>query len=329
MLADWGWALVDAGQSSEADKVFKQLLEAYPESPSAAEARINLAESANQEKNYAEVIALLAPLADVTAKVPTRILQSALYRMGRTQAEMKDWPGAAKSLDRLITDFPDGPFRREARLLRAEIALESDDAKTADDTLAALAAEPADSNDPAGFALAVRRRRVQSLLGLKKWDEVIKAADAYKADSPADAQASEVEYARGRALQQLARMDEARAAYQGVIKARKGGDLVARAQFMIGETYYHQENYHEAIRQFLKVDILYDAPPWQASALLETGKAYERLSQWADAAETYERLRTKFPDDPTTANAKAKAKERLEALKARLTTKDSSSEKAS
>src|SRR5262249_9685576 len=30
---------------------------------------------------------------------------------------------------------------------------------------------------------------------------------------------------------------------------------------MIGETYYHQKDYREAIRQFLKVDILYDAPP--------------------------------------------------------------------
>ena len=117
---------------------------------------------------------------------------------------------------------------------------------------------------------------------------------------------AEVDYARGRALQQLARFDDARAAYQAVIDARKGGDLAARAQLMIGETYFHQKDYHEAIRQFLKVDILYDAPPWQAAALLEAGKAYEQLDQWADAAETYERLRTKFPDDPSAAEAKTR-----------------------
>jgi len=62
-----------------------------------------------------------------------------------------------------------------------------------------------------------------------------------------------------------------------VIDARKGGDLAARAQLMRGETYFHQKNYHEAIREFLKVDILYDAPSWQAAALLEAGKVYERL----------------------------------------------------
>ncbi len=95
-----------------------------------------------------------------------------------------------------------------------------------------------------------------------------------------------------------------------MIDARKGGDLVARAQLMIGETYYHQKDYHEAIRQFLKVDILYDAPRWQASALLETGKAHEQLAQWADAAETYERLRVKFPDDPAAAEAPSAASTR-------------------
>ena len=66
---------------------------------------------------------------------------------------------------------------------------------------------------------------------------------------------------------------------------------------------YHQDKFHEALRDFLKVDILYDAPRWQAAALLEAGKVYERLDQWADAAETYERLLTKFPKEPSAAAA--------------------------
>jgi TolA-binding protein len=107
-------------------------------------------------------------------------------------------------------------------------------------------------------------------------------------------------------LQGLARFDDARAAYQAVIDARKGGELAARAQLMRGETYFHEKNYREAIREFLKVDILYDAPTWQAAALLEAGKVYERLAQWADAAETYDRLRSRFPNDPNVAEAKTR-----------------------
>jgi TolA-binding protein len=83
---------------------------------------------------------------------------------------------------------------------------------------------------------------------------------------------------------------------------------------MIGETFFHQKNYHDAIHNFLKVDILYDAPRWQAAALLETGKSYEQLAQWADAADTYERLIEKFADDPTAAPART----RLEAVRKRV-----------
>ncbi len=64
LLADWGWGLVDAEKTSEADQVFGRLLKEFPNSPHAGDARFNLAESANLSRNYAEVIRLLTPLAD-------------------------------------------------------------------------------------------------------------------------------------------------------------------------------------------------------------------------------------------------------------------------
>ena len=75
---------------------------------------------------------------------------------------------------------------------------------------------------------------------------------------------------------------------------------------MRGETYFHEDRLREALREFLRVDILYDAPRWQAAALLEAGKAYERLDQWADAAETYSRLVDKFPKDPDVPTARSR-----------------------
>ena len=83
-------------------------------------------------------------------------------------------------------------------------------------------------------------------------------------------------------------------------------ELAAQAQFMRGETYFHEDRLREALREFLRVDILYDAPRWQAAALLEAGKAYERLDQWADAAETYSRLVDKFPKDPDVPTARSR-----------------------
>ena len=310
ILSEWGWALIDADKPAEADQVFRRLLDEFPQSPHADDARFNLAESANQSKKSDEVVKLLEPIVAENSKAAPRLIQASLYRLGRTFSEKKDWEAAAKVIDRLLDQYKDSTLRREASLLRGEIALEQGDPAKADATFKGLADEPALPSDPPGFALALGRRRIQSLLGLKQWNDVIAAADKLKADAPDDPLVSEADYAKGRALQQMARWDEARAAYLAVIESRKGGALVAMAQLMIGETYFHQKDYHEAIRQFLKVDILYDAPPWQAAALLETGKAYEKLAQWADAAESYQRA-LQLPENASTAEAKT----RLEALK--------------
>jgi TolA-binding protein len=322
LLSEWGWALVDADKPADADRVFERLLHDYPESPHAADARFNLAESAQKAQRYDEVIKFLQPLVAEGAKTPPTLLEPALYRLGRTQAERKDWPAATKALDRLLHDYPDSRYKREARYLHAEALLRSNDPRTAEAEFAALAAEPPVATDPKGFAHAVGRQRIECLLALKRWKDVIEAAEAFKQAAPDDPLTAEVEYARGRALQSQtpARFEEARAAYDAVIAARKGGDLAARAQLMRGETYFHEKKYREALREFLQVDVLYEAPVWEAAALLEAGKVYEQLAQWADAAETYERLRGEWPGDPATEEAKAEAKARLEAVRKHLET---------
>src|SRR5262249_26031810 len=157
-------------------------------------------------------------------------------------------------------EYPGFKYLREARFWRAEAAFARDDLKTAESGFAALAAEAPNPSDSAGFGLSVRRRLIQCLVGLARWKPALDVADSYRTEAPQDPQLPEVDYARGRALQGLARFDDARTAYQAVIDARKGGDLAARAQLMRGETYFHQEKYHDAIREYLKVDILHDAP---------------------------------------------------------------------
>jgi len=323
LLAERGWVLVDARRTAEADAVFGELLKAYPQTRHAIDARFNLAESANQAGNHAEVVRLLSPLATSQAlpaagsHAPSpagtvRAMPLVLYRLGRTQIELGDWAAAEVTLDRLIREFPGCSRNREARFLRAEAALRLDHPTDAEAILTALETEPPDPADPAGFAMLIRGRHVQSLLGVKRWKDALTTAEALKKElPPEDPAVAELDFARGRALLGLARPDDARAAFQSVVNARKGGELAAQAHLMRGETYFHQERYREALTEFLKVDILYDVPRWQAAALLEAGKVYERLAQWGDAAETYERLCSRFPSDPRV----AEARDRLQAAR--------------
>ena len=93
----------------------------FPNSPHAADARFNLAESANMAHHYAEVVRLLTPLTATTpAEASQRLLPAVLYRLGRTQVELKDWASAVATFDRLLAGFPNNPYRRESQYLRAK-----------------------------------------------------------------------------------------------------------------------------------------------------------------------------------------------------------------
>jgi TolA-binding protein len=327
LLAERGWALIEAGKNDAADAVFSELLTTFPESPHAVEARFNLAESASQNHDLEKVVRLLGPVAAAKApdgssgeagsqrqggglslaSPPAPIMALVLYRLGRTQFELGDHGAAGRTLERLIKEHPGSARIREARFLRAEAALRQDQAESAEPIFAALESEPPSSTDPDGFGLLVRARHVQSLVGIKRWNEALTRADSLKKElPPTDPNGAELDFARGRAFLGLGRPDEAREAFQAVIRAREGSDLAAQAQFLRGETFFHQERFHEARTEFLKVDILYDAPRWQAAALLEAGKVDERLGQWSDAVETYQRLCTRFPQDPRVTLATAR-----------------------
>jgi TolA-binding protein len=329
LLSEYASVLLDDGKVAEADQVFSRLLKDFPESPYSAEARFNLAESANTARNFAEVVRLLTPLASLKpddssrpakkdavgqgpgqstesgAEVVRRVLPASLYRLGRTQFELKEWSAAVTTLDRLLGEFPDNPFRREAEYLRAETAWQLNDFVAAEKRFSALLAEPPAASDPKEMVKAVKQKQIKCWVALKRWKDVLDAVQTEKDRvSPGDRSIAELDFLRGQALMGLGQIADARAAFQAVIDGRKEGDLVAQSLLMRGETYFHQDQFHEALRDFLRVDILHESPRWQAAALLEAGKVYERLDQWADAAETYERLLKKFPSEPTAATAR-------------------------
>ncbi len=221
--------------------------------------------------------------------------------------ELEDWAGAAATFDRLLAEFPDSRYRREVRFLRAESALKTGDAAAAETGFSALLDEPSDSKDSPEFRPLVRLKQIQCWVVLKRWKPVIPAIQSLRSELPdGDPAIAELDYARGQTLMGLGRLEEARTAFQAVIDSKPENELAAQAQLMRGETFFHEDRRHEAIREFLRVDILYNAPHWQAAALLEAGKVYERLDQWADAAETYERLLAKFPRDPAATTARAR-----------------------
>jgi len=138
---------------------------------------------------------------------------------------------------------------------------------------------------------------------VRDWTKALAAADSLKRTFPKFDRMYEVDYRRGRALQNTSRAAEAITAYEAVLAAFEG-ETAAKAQFMIGEVLFHQDKHAEALKAFLKVEILYDYTAWRAKALLEAGQCQEHLGQWADARKTYDDLLKKYADSAVADNAR-------------------------
>ncbi len=322
ILSEWAYALVDAGKASEADAIFQRLLKESPTSKFAAEAKLNLAESAYGAKRYADVCQILSELvkAPKPGEMPDSLREAALYRSAKAELELKHWELSEKLWRQLKAEFPKSEIAREAAFWLGEIASRTDrpeeSVKIFDELLASLT-----NKENPDWAATASLRRIQALSSLKRWELVLKSADQLL-ENPETTKSPEVAgelyYMKGRAFQSTAKFDEARKSFQSVIDSKPTGDLPAKSQFMRGETYFHEKNYREALREFLKVDILHESPTWQANALLEAGKVYEQLNQPTDAADLYERLVERFPKEA----AATEARNRLGAVKSTASSKE-------
>ena len=135
-------------------------------------------------------------------------------------------------------------------------------------------------------------RRAQLFVRQNKWPEAQAIAAHIASDFPNFEQQYEVDYILGRCLASEGRLDEARELYERVIHSPLGAksETAAMAQWMIGESYFHQRKYDLALREYLRVEILYAYPTWQAAALLQAGKCHELLGEPKQALELYAKL---------------------------------------
>ena len=69
------------------------------------------------------------------------------------------------------------------------------------------------------------------------------------------------------------------------------------AQWMIGESHFHQKNFQQAIKAYHRVESLYAFPRWQAAALLQAGKCHELSQNWKQAIQLYHQLLEEFPEN--------------------------------
>jgi TolA-binding protein len=294
VLYRWAWVLVDLHQPDEANAVFTRLYLEHPQSTYWADTTYRLAERAaeNGDRQRAGRLA-----AQIVARQPTSdVAAHSLYLLGQLAARAEDWQQVSPPLTRLCDEHPESDLCLSAAYWLAEAAYQMGRLEEAGRRFGEL--DQTLKQHEVRWLPMVHLRQAQVLAQQKQWQKAHDHASEIGRRFPNFEKQYEVDYLLGRCLASQARFRDARDAYLRVVHSPRGRptETAAMAQWMVGETYFHQHNYHEAIRAYARVEILWEYPQWTAAALLQIGKCHELLGQWHEAVARYTELTTKYAD---------------------------------
>ncbi len=302
VLYRWAWLLRDAKQDGAANEVFARLRVDCPNSRFVPDVTLRLAESAAAAQKYDEAAALLAEISDL--KTPPIVRQHAWFLQARMAMACEKWSDAQEPLLRLIENFPDGELLLPATYFLADVEYRQGEYEHAAERLAALCAKTKD--DPQTWSALAQLRRAQALAQLKRWPEALEVAQEIRVRFPMFDQQYEADLLVGRAHAAQADFTAARAAYALVVQspaAVKTG-TAAMAQWLTGESYFHQENFAAALAEYDQIPADCPFVRWRAAALLQSAKCQESLGRLQDAGQRYEILLRLDPEGEFAAEAK-------------------------
>lgn len=277
------YCLRKLGKADEAAAVYTDLVKSSGDPPD-LHALVELAQLEAEREKYEPAAELLRRFRAATARQPgpDALREAALYRLGVCEFKLGRHREAAEVLDEFTRAFDASPLIASASYFCGESLYQLGAFDRACVHFSRVVERfPKDAAcEPSLLRLG------ESQAQLQKWAESERTFLAHLDRFSSSPLAYQARFGVGWARENLGRIDDAIAAYKEVIDAHKG-PTAARAQFQIGECLFARKQYEDAVREFLKVDILYAYPEWSAAALYEAGRCLEQLNKLAEARSQY------------------------------------------
>ena len=287
VMYQYAWAAKYRNDAPTATTRFASLVEAQPESPLVAECRFHQGEAAYDAGQFEQAATFYSQA--LAGQASQSIQDNASYKLGWTQYKQGKLAEAREMFTTLAGRNPSG-LLEQTRFMVAECYFDLKDYANAytnySNHLAAIEASAV-----AGDAIKqlARLHAAQAANKLKKHDEALELAEGFverydESPSVADAWFEIGEARRGKNEINLAVEAYETAASTGSAR------LAARSRCMVGEIYFAQETYDEAVKQFRRVMFGYDesAPAevktWQAFAGYEAGRCAQVQAAAAQGA---------------------------------------------
>jgi tetratricopeptide (TPR) repeat protein len=175
------------------------------------------------------------------------------------------------------------------QFLLAEALLAAGKREAARQAFDELAKSSIDEANFPEWQATVDLRRSELLILSRKYVDAQRLLEASKQKYVHFSAAYEFDYLLARCAIATIDFDAARQYLQQVINAplAAGKEATARAGWMVGETYFLQHQYDQALASYRPIIDLVAFPTWQARARLQSAKCYELLGQPEYALRAY------------------------------------------
>jgi TolA-binding protein len=291
-----------AGQPVEAKARREELLAKFPQSAQSLEAAYWLARAAADENDSQQAATYTVWLLDeLEAREELTEQQHQLWARAvslhcQQSADRNQWQVVRDIASDALPHLPQGADQVRVEFWLAESEFRIGQFDTARERLAQLDSRTRGISE--AWVAMVPLRRAQLAARRQQWTEVLKLVNRIDQEHPDFPLQFEVDYLHGRALAGRGEMSAARAAYRRVLNSASAGESerVAVAQWMIGETFFHQRNYPQARAAYQAVIERQAPTDWQSRAALQVGKCWELENQWDKAEAIYQQALTRWPD---------------------------------
>ncbi len=291
------WNYRDQNRQVDSRQAFETVYKQYRDSEVWADATYRLARLAAESGRYEEAEDYLEDLTRDPARAG-RLSSHAWLLAGQLRARREDWEGCRKAMAQAMQGTTSLLVQHAARYWKAESFFREGRWDDAEEAFASLSDDLAEANVASVWEEKVALRLAQIAAHRQEWKLALERVETYRRDHRQEGASEEWNYLEGRCHLGRAEFDKARDAWQRVLQSSgsRRTETAAMAQWMIGESYFLQRRYDEAIRAYLRVEALYPYPQWQAAALLQAGKCYETQGRWKAAMRLYRQVLDQYPE---------------------------------
>ena len=307
VLYELAMALLDADDHSNSNEILVQLVHRFPQTPVSIEARIRLARNAMDASRWQESLQWSEQAIQMGCSKPLQPYAEMLR--GRAKMELGDLDGAQKDFELALKHESAGlDLKVSVHFQLSETLYQLErwpDAETHWTWLKQFAQSNAESGSPPDW-LPVILLRTAELHALKKeWDQAEEIVLRIRNDFPKCNRSCEVDYLFARCLISKANFDAARKVLETLTRSSDNtpAELLARANWMAGETYLMQRNYEEARNAYQKVLKIPKQNHWHSAALLQIGQCCEATQDAQGARNAYLQIANEFGESPFASSA--------------------------